>query len=238
VNGELSASTIVGAGGHFCPVARQLGGPADDASLVVAREVEFALPCGTDGCRVEEDRPELYFCRDLRGYGWCFRKGSWLNVGLGRLDTRDLPAHVDDFLRFLLRERRVAAFPTEGWRGHAYRIRQGRARRLFGDGFVLVGDAAGLSAPASGEGILPAIVSGRLAAEAILTGDLDGYERRLEERFGPPPAPGRIPRAIVAAAGSALLGVPAFVRRVVLDRWFLHRDGAARHSPPKRPSDT
>ena len=28
-------------------------------------------------------------CPDLRGYGWCFRKGEYLNVGLGRLVLRD-----------------------------------------------------------------------------------------------------------------------------------------------------
>lgn len=34
------------------------------------------------------EMPELYFCNDMQGYGWCFRKGDYLNIGLGRLDPR------------------------------------------------------------------------------------------------------------------------------------------------------
>ncbi len=42
-----------------------------------------------------------------------------------------------------------------------------------------MGDAAGLVDPLSGDGIYEAFVSGRLAAEAILAGDLDGYTSAL-----------------------------------------------------------
>ena len=42
-----------------------------------------------------------------------------------------------------------------------------------------MGDAAGLVDPLSGDGIYEAFVSARLAAEAILSGDLQGYERAL-----------------------------------------------------------
>ena len=48
-------------------------------------------------CGVEHDRPELYFCDDLKGYGWCFRKGNFLNVGLGREGNHRLPEHVHAF---------------------------------------------------------------------------------------------------------------------------------------------
>jgi flavin-dependent dehydrogenase len=44
---------------------------------------------------------------------------------------------------------------------------------------LLVGDAAGLVDPLSGDGIYEAFVSARLAAEAILAGDLHGYARTL-----------------------------------------------------------
>ncbi len=40
-------------------------------------------------CRVAPQSPELYFCDDLLGYGWCFRKGNHLNVGLGRVGHPD-----------------------------------------------------------------------------------------------------------------------------------------------------
>lgn len=224
LDGAFSAPYLVGAGGHFCPVARQLGGTGDDAPLVVAKEIEFRL---TDreaaACRVEEDRPELYFCSDLLGYGWCFRKGHWLNLGLGRLDPQHLTGHVERFIEFLRRDGRIDSLPFDGWRGHAYRVRRGRPRRLSGDGFLLVGDAAGLAAPASGEGILPALLSGRLAAEAILDSGTERYESRIAEAIGPVASRKRIPAGIAAAFGSLLLSLPGFASRVVLDRWFLHR---------------
>jgi flavin-dependent dehydrogenase len=64
-----------------------------------------------------------------------------------------------------------------------------RVRRVSGDGFVLVGDAAGFVDPLSGEGLHRALVSADLAADAIdlhLGGDrlaLGEYDRRLRARF-------------------------------------------------------
>src|SRR5439155_5731776 len=43
VNDTVSASMLVGAGGHFCPVARLLNRRIDDAPLVVAQETEFEI---------------------------------------------------------------------------------------------------------------------------------------------------------------------------------------------------
>jgi geranylgeranyl reductase family protein len=235
VNGRFAAPILIGAGGHFCPVARLLNGPAADEAPVVAREVELRLEgAALTGCRVEPERPELYFSPDLRGYGWCFRKGAHLNVGLGRRDRQALPQHVEAFLAWLVREGRIAAAPPAGWRGHAYLVREGAVRRIAGDGVLLVGDAAGLASAASGEGILPAIVSGQLAAEAILdarSGTGEGppgerYARRLTDELGAPARSGPAPRALAAVAGAVLLASPWFARHVVLDRWFLHRAAA------------
>jgi geranylgeranyl reductase family protein len=226
LNGTLAAPVLVGAGGHFCPIARQLGETADASSVVVAREIEFRLTEDeASRCGVEQDRPELYFCADLRGYGWCFRKQDYLNVGLGRLDSAQLPARLKAFLEFLRREKRVSHVPEGGWRGHAYAVRQGPTRRIAGDGFVLVGDAAGLAASASGEGILPAVISGRLAAEAILMSRMADYPGRLEERLGPRASARRLPDRIAGVLSAAVLAIPGFARRLVLDRWFLHRAG-------------
>ena len=43
VNDCLKAPMLVGAGGHFCPVARLLNGSSEGAALVVAQEAEFAI---------------------------------------------------------------------------------------------------------------------------------------------------------------------------------------------------
>ena len=62
-----------------------------------------------------------------------------------------------------------------------------RARRLAGDGFLLVGDATGFLDPISGEGIHRALVSAELAADALVAHDraaaLSAYERRLRAVF-------------------------------------------------------
>jgi flavin-dependent dehydrogenase len=234
LDGRFAAPVLVGAGGHFCPVARLVHGAPPHEALVVARELELQLE-GTEleRCRVDPERPELYFSRDLRGYGWCFRKGDWLNVGLGRRDRRALPEQLEAFLSWLLRERKIA-LPRDGWRGHAYLVREGSGRQVAMDGVLLAGDAAGLAFAASGEGILPAIVSGQVAAQSILEAqgstseDALGrpYARRLAQALGRPSRPQSRPGALTAAAGGVVLGIPWFARHVVLDRWFLHRQAA------------
>jgi flavin-dependent dehydrogenase len=235
VNGRFAAPVLVGAGGHFCPVARQLGGEARAEALVVAREVELRLEGkALAACRVAPERPELYFSRDLLGYGWCFRKGAYLNVGLGRRDRLSLPQQLDSFLAWLVRAGRIAA-PEAGWRGHAYLLREGDERPVAGEGVLLAGDAAGLAFPASGEGILPAIVSGQVAAQAILETAremTDGalarrYRQLLSAGIGRPARPRAAPGRLAAAAARAALGVPWLTRHVVLDRCFLHRAGSA-----------
>jgi flavin-dependent dehydrogenase len=93
---------------------------------------------------------------------------------------------------------------------------------------LLVGDAAGLAYPESGEGIRPAIESGRLAAETLIaTNGRRGAEdfqpyaetlRRLHPQARENPAH---VRTALAGIGRVLLNSRAFTRRVVLDRWFL-----------------
>jgi flavin-dependent dehydrogenase len=107
-------------------------------------------------------------------------------------------------------------------------------RPLARDGVLLVGDAAGLAYPRSGEGIGPAVESGLLAAGAILEaagapGRLARYADAIVARFGPRAARAaadplaRLPHAWKAALAGRLLASRLFARRVVLDRWFLHR---------------
>jgi len=239
-NGSLHARYVVGAGGHFCPVARRLGAAIGSGEQVIAaQEIEFRLEGrqATD-CAVEPTRPELYFCDDLKGYGWCFRKGDWLNVGLGREDKHQLSSHVAAFCDWLRRERRVPADLPGRFRGHAYLLYPQAPRPLVADGILLVGDAAGLAYAQSGEGIRPAIESGILAADALASAlsaggtldaaALDGYRRAMEQRFGgrrpgsaPPLAAAPVP-AWRRALAATLLGNRWFSRRVVIDRWFLH----------------
>jgi geranylgeranyl reductase family protein len=237
VGRETRAPLLVGAGGHFCPVARYLGARREQDPVVVAQEIELRLsPEQEKGTAVRGDTPELYFCADLKGYGWAFRKGDRLNVGLGRLDRQGLSRHVAAFRELLVSARRVPANLPARWNGHAYLLYEAQRPRIVEDGALLVGDAAGLAYAASGEGIRPAVESARMAAGVILAArgrygreDLEPYRRALAARFGrkgrrfAPP----LPAALVAAAGRRLFRSGWFAKRVVLDRWFLHTDQPA-----------
>lgn len=233
INDSIEAPVVVGAGGHFCPVARHVrGGAADTAHPVVAKEAEFldrqhARDAAGTG-------PSLYFCHDLDGYGWCVPKGDYVNVGLGRRSSRDLATHLRDLVGFLEAQGIHAGGADVRWRGHAYFASGVGPRPLVAPGVLLIGDAAGLAYPESGEGICPAIQSGKLAAETLLaaggryeTDDLRPYADTIRALHPPVPVRPALSRAVSAMAGRVLLRSSAFTRRVVLDRWFL------RSSPPR-----
>ena len=233
VNDAITTPLIIGAGGHFCPVARFLGaklGATEPA--VTAKEIEFEMNREQLAeCRVRADTPELYFCRDLKGYGWCFRKGDYLNIGLGREGNQGLAEQLADFCDFLRQRGRIPRNVPDRFHGHAYLMYGHSRRKLLDDGVLLVGDAAGLAYPESGEGIRPAVESGLIAAAAVAEAGedyrrqrLEVYASRLRTRFGPEAAPAGdvIPGFLRNMLAGVLLGSRWFTRRVVLDRWFLH----------------
>lgn len=234
VNESFRAPVLVGAGGHFCPVARTLNATLDGAPLVVAQEAEFEIaPEEAVSFTTEPEMPELYFASDLKGYGWCFRKQGFLNVGFGRLDSGKLPRATAEFVDFLKTTGKIPANANWRWRGHAYLLSTPPRRRIVGPGVVLVGDAAGLAYPQSGEGIRPAIESGLMAAAAIVAANggytrerLAPYEDRLWARYSDQPLmrlmARTIPATLTASLAAWLFDSPSFVRHVLLDRWFLH----------------
>jgi flavin-dependent dehydrogenase len=131
-----------------------------------------------------------------------------------------------------------ADLPIEPFRGHAYVVRRRAPRRLAGDRFCLVGDAAGLARDLSGEGIGPAIKSGLLAAEAVEarlrrgTG-LDGYAAAIVRRYGSGQTGwlgrqlARIPDSWARAFVRAILNTDATRRHVVFGRIFGMREVAS-----------
>ena len=244
VNENIRTPLVIGAGGHFCPIARLAANwqfentarkaGADDETVVLAQEIEYKMsPDEAAACRVEPAIPELFFCGDLKGYAWCFRKGDFLNIGLGREGETHLSAHVAAFCKSLEQLDRVPPGNHARFHGHAYRLYRGRPRQVTMDGVMLIGDAAGLAYPQSGEGIRPAVESGLLAAQVVADarGDyrrsvLSEFERRLAARFGrlqsQPQSHGLIPDAWRQAMARRLLATHWFTRHVVINRWFLH----------------
>ena len=104
--------------------------------------------------------------------------------------------------------------------------------KLIDEGLLLVGDAAGLASPQSGEGIRPAVESAVIAAEVIgaAGGDysarrLEPYRQRILQRYGQPRSGGPaewLPAGGLHFLAARLMASRWFARHVVLDRWFLH----------------
>lgn len=242
VNGTIRTPLLIGAGGHACPLARRLNPLADitnrnsnntSGAVVVAQEAEFALnPSQLVHCRVERDTPELYFLPELDGYGWCVRKGDYLNIGLGRTHNQKLGAYVDWFRSYLIEQGRVPADIPTAFRGHAYRLASGLAsRQVVADGVMLVGDAVGLAYPQSGEGIRTAIESGRLAARTAIEakGDyrqenLQAYGQQLHAHYGrrSNEKQPHLPPAMRHFLAHRLLSNRYLTRHILLNSWFLH----------------
>lgn len=232
INGEVRARMLVGAGGHFCPVGRYLGNKGSPAP-VLAQEVEFEMnPAQAERSKIDGRMPEIFFCRDLLGYGWVFRKDNWFNVGLGRTDSREISRHVKDFVGYLGTTRGLET-AAKGIAGHAYGLWGRSQRKILDEGVLLVGDAAGLAYPESGEGIRPAIESGLMAAHTILSAGQDYsaaklslygelLNRRLQhENRQTETLSQLLPHTLKEIAGRLLLRSRAFCRNVVVDQWFL-----------------
>jgi len=251
VNEALRAPLIIGAGGHFCPVARHFSKAGDsqptpkghgadaqaELPVVMAQEIEFEMtPAQHEHCTVLPDRPELFFCPDLKGYGWIFRKRNWLNIGLGREQEGQLSSHVAEFVSGMQSHGKIPGDLPGPFHGHAYKLRTRLPRPLAPAGILIIGDAAGLADRQSGEGIRPAIESGLLAAATILEvsfdslGEIEGvYHKKLKGRFSGSGSPlaglsACIPSFASRYAASWLMTSPWFSRRVLLDRWFLHTE--------------
>jgi flavin-dependent dehydrogenase len=222
LNDRVAAHTLVGAGGHFCPVARLLNPTAaPDGDVVIAKELEVAVDRAS--CHVDGLTPELFFCRDLDGYGWCVRKHGYVNIGFGRRGSRAFQSHLAEFCQWLTRQGVAprTVIDPRGWKGHAYRLRR-PGRRVRDEDVMLIGDSAGLAWPESGEGIAPAVESGIAAAWVIAAGtsrDRDAAARDYERLTAAVPDGGwTLP--VPAVVRRVLMNVPP-VARLVINRWFL-----------------
>ena len=183
-------------------------------------------------CTIDEEIPELFFTPDLVGYGWVFRKGDYLNIGLGREDKSKLSSHVKAFCDYLVEHDKIPADIADKFNGHAYLLYNHALRKMVADHVLLIGDSAGLAYPQSGEGIRPAVESSILAAEVISSceGDyseekLKRYDALMQHRFGKrmaaPDLMERLPGFLKKIFASQLLKTRWFTRDVVVKQWFL-----------------
>jgi flavin-dependent dehydrogenase len=163
---------LVGAGGTYCPVYRNFFkhiNPREKDSLVVTLEEEFPYDYRDGSCHL------WFFRNQLPGYSWYVPKGNgYVNIGIGGFSQK-LKAGKDtiknqwhSFVKELERLSLVKSHHFKA-RGYNYYIRDS-VNAVHIDNSFLIGDAAGLATKDMGEGIGPAVKSGILAADAIITG--------------------------------------------------------------------
>jgi geranylgeranyl reductase family protein len=108
---------------------------------------------------------EFYFGLVSWGYGWLFPKRAGFNIGIGcRVDKqKNLHQIWERFVALIEREKGIELDVSEKV---SYRVPLGdKLGSCIARRSMLVGDAAGLVSPLTGEGISYAIQSGKLAAK-------------------------------------------------------------------------
>jgi len=179
--GDLKARVVIGADGANGEVAHSAGLFNFERGIAIEAEVE-----PTDElARAYRDKVYLSYADPPWGYGWIFPKSGRLSVGVGTFSRRR-GAIKDAFERFL-EQTGLAGLPMQVY-GHPIPT-GGTRRRIWKDRILLVGDAAGLNDPLSGEGIAHAVLSGKIAAkhvaDALDRGEFDfsGYQVEIDERI-------------------------------------------------------
>jgi geranylgeranyl reductase family protein len=131
----------------------------------------------------EQARIDIQFLPHLEGYIWIFPRCGHLSVGIcGKgepasslrkrlerfMSERGLSAKGAPFYSHLL-----PSLDASSW----------RENRVSGEGWMAVGDAAGLVDPVTGEGLYYALRSADLAARALLSETIHQYRRLLQRDF-------------------------------------------------------
>ncbi len=99
------------------------------------------------------------------GYAWVFPKGDHVNVGVGAWAAEG--PHLREHLRRLCDAHGLSLDDVAGLRGHRLPLRR-PGTCIASDRALVVGDAAGLVDPVSGDGMYECFVSAKLASAAIL----------------------------------------------------------------------
>ena len=165
---QIYAPLILGCDGAKSTIARKLGFHTEDQE-----NTAIAIRCYYEGVKGLTDQIELHFVDEvLPGYFWLFPAGDNIaNIGLGlskkfaKKDERKLSQILDEVTASpYFKDRFSNAKKLEKPKGWSLPL--GRIQRpSYGDGFMLLGDAAGLIDPFTGEGIGNAMASAKFAVE-------------------------------------------------------------------------
>ena len=183
----LNAPIIMGCDGANSIVARKLGLYEMDME-----NTAVAIRCYYEGVQGLSNQIELHYVSEVKpGYFWLFPAGNGkANIGIGlskndaKKEDRTLRQIMDEIVQSdYFRSRFGNARPLEkpvGWNLPLGRIQ----RKNHGNGFMLLGDAAGLVDPFTGEGIGNAMVAAKYAMEVALKAKNNtDYSKRLFSEY-------------------------------------------------------
>jgi geranylgeranyl reductase family protein len=204
---EFTAKYLVGADGANSAIAKKLAGPLPPAEMEVAFGYRAPLPNKGDAATV------VAFLPNWVGYAWAFPRIDHVSFGIATtqdaFDHESLDKLLWDFMvsYYEVVPSGDARSPMRLWKGkaqagslryqelkqsaerYAARIpglepRTWDTRHACGEGWALLGDAAGFADPVTGEGIYYALRSAELFADAYLKGTPEDYEKLWRADFG------------------------------------------------------
>ncbi len=201
-----TAPWTIGAGGYQCPVARKV--VKDLAGEELVDRMHYCggyreYWSGVKGCEGNAGNIEIHFVDGvIPGYFWLFPLGEGrVNVGIGMvlglmdkqkkklksLQASVIANHPSFKERFADAE--MIEGTGKGWQlpfGSPRKGEKNQPRRAYSPGALLVGDAASLVDPFSGEGVGNALVSGEMAARHVIENKGgQEYQTELWEALGP-----------------------------------------------------
>ena len=207
VNGtEWQGQLLVGADGANSGVARSLAGPLPTSEMEVAFGYRSPLP------ESDEAPTVIAFLPGWVGYAWAFPRLDHISFGIATTQQAFEHQPLDKLLwQFMLgyyrqredpeaklwdsgktaseRDKKVQRLLERTAERYAARIpglspTTWDTRKTAGEGWALLGDAAGFADPVTGEGIYYALRSAELFVQCYVAGELTQYQARCREDFG------------------------------------------------------
>jgi len=159
----VSTRLVIGADGARSKVASQAIPCSADLRWVMAYH-EIVDAEAANSSHYDEQRCDVFYQGNLSPdfYAWVFPHGKTASIGVGS-EAKDFSA--PKAVEALRQQTGLDALPTIRKEGAPIPMKPLK-RWEDGRGVLLAGDAAGVVAPASGEGIYYAMLTGRLAADA------------------------------------------------------------------------